>query len=202
VGITVFTYPTFFSGEAEIVNKLFDEGLETLHVRKPSCSEDDLKLFIQSISLDHYSKIVLHSHYNLKNEFPVKGLHLSRFNVGGAKEKLDDKLSVSFSTHSRNEILEFQDEVDYCFLSPIYNSISKEGYKSAFSRNELVRFFNSYKGSCQVLALGGIESCRIEEVKDIGFHGVALLGAIWQDQNMKKAVDEFQKVKELWEVVV
>ena len=39
IKLVVITTPEFFPGEAELVNTLFEHGLELLHVRKPSATK-------------------------------------------------------------------------------------------------------------------------------------------------------------------
>jgi len=200
--IVLITYPEFFSGETEIINALFNKGLETLHVRKPELPDNKVKTFIQDIHPEYHSRIVLHGNYNLKNEFPVKGLHFSRSTILYSGVEKSFGLSLSYSAHSTGEIQKYADTFDYIFLSPVFDSISKDGYTSAFQLGELKIFFEDYNGKAGILALGGINSARITDIKDVGFHGVALLGAIWNSRNSGKAIDEFVKVSELWEVKV
>lgn len=69
-------------------------------------------------------------------------------------------------------------ELDYCFLSPIYPSISKPGHAADFDAEELA---SALAGSRHpVLALGGVTGERFGELADLGFAGAALLGAVWQ----------------------
>ena len=68
----------------------------------------------------------------------------------------------------------------YVFLSPIFNSISKQGYASAFTPKAL--FEAKQKGIIneKVVALGGITAANINKIKSYGFGGVALLGDVWR----------------------
>ena len=66
------------------------------------------------------------------------------------------------------------------FLSPIYDSISKEGYGAAFSRIDLKQAADEGIIDSKVLALGGVSLEHIPEVRSMGFGGAAVLGALWQ----------------------
>ena len=83
------------------------------------------------------------------------------------------------SCHSLEEVDIKKDMADYVFLSPIFNSISKSGYNSAFSKEELHNAMKQGKIDNKVIALGGVSSANIDTVKDLGFGGAALLGDIW-----------------------
>lgn len=65
------------------------------------------------------------------------------------------------------------------FLSPIYGSISKPGYEAAFPDADALA--SALAGArYPVLALGGVTPDKFEELRELGFAGAALLGAVWQ----------------------
>jgi hypothetical protein len=87
--------------------------------------------------------------------------------------------------------------LDYCFLSPVYDSISKAGYRSAGflcdddgGGDEGGRRAGSGGGRrlaaalarapLPVLALGGVAPGKLRELRAAGFAGAAVLGAVWQ----------------------
>lgn len=69
--------------------------------------------------------------------------------------------------------------MDYLFLSPIFNSISKEGYESGFTIEELESASDKGIINDKVFALGGIDEKTIPELRSISFGGVTVLGALW-----------------------
>ncbi len=83
---------------------------------------------------------------------------------------------------------EHKGKYEYAFLSPIFDSISKEGYKSKFShelhestRNKFVKIREI--SGVGIIALGGIDEDKIEICRELGFAGVAVCGAIWANSN-------------------
>lgn len=162
--IIIISNPTPIKDEFEIINQLFDEGLEIFHLYKPSFSKEETESFIQQISVEYRNSIVLHSNY--------------------------------LKFHSLIELEDCKEKYDYAFLSPIFDSISKVGYKSNFDLRVLSRFFSGMKNRNEkIIALGGIDEDKIDTVKDLGFSGIALLGAIWQNEN---PVEKFKRIKEKW----
>jgi thiamine-phosphate pyrophosphorylase len=84
-------------------------------------------------------------------------------------------------------------------LSPVFDSISKAGYNSGFTYATLKEA--SKKGIIEgnVIALGGISTSNIASIVDMGFGGVAVLGAVWNRATLEDAIMELgsliQKMK-------
>jgi thiamine-phosphate pyrophosphorylase len=87
--------------------------------------------------------------------------------------------------HSLKELEECKEEFDYAFLSPIFDSISKKNYKAAFNEQELNYFLHNNKGK-KIIALGGIDEQTIPKAMELGFAGVAVLGALWMSSDPLK----------------
>lgn len=71
-------------------------------------------------------------------------------------------------------------DCDYCFLSPIFDSISKSGYRAAFDCSTLAAALATTLAARKVIALGGVTAGHLPELAGLGFKGAAFLGAIWQ----------------------
>jgi thiamine-phosphate pyrophosphorylase len=74
----------------------------------------------------------------------------------------------------------YKSDYDYLFLSPIFHSISKIGYGSHFTSNELQRASNEGVIDSRVVALGGVTPDKVDYLKRLGFGGVAMCGAIYR----------------------
>lgn len=182
--IIVITRPDFFDGEDILVNRLFENGLKRLHLRKPKASEQEMAEWIESVSRPFRHRIVLHDHHHLAKDYELGGIHLNGRNPHVpqwlSEVRCVKSFSVSRSCHSIDEVREYKDICDYMFLSPIYDSISKEGYGAAFSRESLELLRNEGLMS-NLYALGGVSPKHFEEVHRLGFYGAALLGAVWHE---------------------
>lgn len=177
--IIVITRPGFSGGETGLVNDLFRSGLERLHLRKPGASGEQLEEWLKGIDRQYYDRIVLHDCHGLAMKYGLGGVHLNSRNPE-APHGLADGMTVSRSCHSFDEVARYKDSCSYLFLSPIYDSISKEGYGAAFSSIDLERAAGSGIIDRKVFALGGISAERIPEIRSLGFGGAAVLGALWQ----------------------
>ncbi len=90
----------------------------------------------------------------------------------------------SRSCHTIQELYENMD-LDYVTLSPIYDSVSKEGYSSNFSYEELLAAKKDGRVCPKTVALGGITPDKIAELYYLGFGGIAVLGYVWQDSTVE-----------------
>ena len=76
--LLVQSSPKIVQGEAEIVKELFDNGLETFHLRKKNASTRQIEEYLNAIPRKYWSRIVIHSHYSLAIKYDLKGIHLNR----------------------------------------------------------------------------------------------------------------------------
>jgi len=135
VKLVVISSPNNIEGEIQIITRLFENGLQTFHLRKPNVSENKLEDFINQLPDKYLKNIVLHSHHRLIKKYNLKGLHFTRKQ---RKKKLknwwrlfllrlqnrDIKISTSF--HSITSVLGNKKNYNYVFLSPVFGSISKK----------------------------------------------------------------------------
>lgn len=199
--LIVITSETPFKGEGDIFNRLFDRGMETLHLRKPLSGKEEQERLLSGIHSQYYPQIVLHDHFELLSAFPLKGIQLNRRNPNRPNVQTS---SVSRSCHSLTEIRESK-EFDYLFLSPVFDSLSKKGYTGAFTETELQSAEADGTIDRQVIALGGITKETISVAAGYGFGGVAVLGSLWQDyeihRDTEKLLQRFDSLKTICEQI-
>ncbi|MDR1023087.1 MAG: thiamine phosphate synthase [Prevotellaceae bacterium] len=180
--LIVITSEAGFEGEAAALNRLFERGMNTLHLRRPSATEEDLRRLLLTIRTEFRSRIVLHSCFALTQAFRLKGVHLNRRNPACPQPRPG---SLSRSCHSIAE-LEQSDGFDYVFLSPIFDSLSKKGYARAFTEEDLLQAKAKGLIGQKVVALGGISAATLPLAAAYGFGGVAVLGALWSDYPQRR----------------
>ncbi|KUG12546.1 thiamine phosphate synthase [Elizabethkingia sp. HvH-WGS333] len=184
--IIVFSPEQEAEKEAYWINELFANGLSYFHIRKYWLSDVAMRDYISQVDEDYRHQLVLHSHYNLAEEFGVVRLHFreeSRLN----KEYVNfqGKYILSTSTHSIEEFNTLGNEWTYAFLSPVFPSISKQGYGA--EHNILADLKRRTNKNVQLIGLGGIEENNIDIVLKSGANGIAMLGNIWQSSNPLQA---------------
>ena len=185
----LITSPFFISEETTICNLLFDYGLDLLHLRKPGADRTVFENFIQKIRPCYRNRIVLHDFYELVAIYHLRGIHLKstqRDKIG----MYENFSHISISCHTVAEIKTLPATVTYCFLSPVFDSLSKPDYYSPF--RELPEITEA-KLPLPVIALGGITPDKIRLCQRAGFAGVAVLGYIWE--RPQEAVMRFRNLK-------
>ncbi|MBD5363697.1 MAG: thiamine phosphate synthase [Bacteroides sp.] len=172
--------------EAEIICELLRMGVSRINLRHPGQKADVLRNIIVQIPLELRERLTLHDCFELTEEFPQLGININRRNP---LEPSGPHGPVSRSCHSVSETLL---PADYCLLSPIFSSISKPGYAHEFTDEELMSIPEG-----KVFALGGICRERIAELKRYPFSGVAVLGAVWnQDTDRADIINNVAKILE------
>jgi len=189
----LITNPQSVPHEKEMINALFEEGLETLHVRKPDFDKAQMIEYISSIDNRFHSRIMLHSHYELLDSFNLKGLHFTE----KTKHLLPNydmvNCTKSLAVHELGELKSVRSKVDYVLLSPLFPSVSKEGYSKQWDFEEIsLELERMY--SFEIVALGGIALDNVQKVKELGFDDFALLGSIWEPVKAGCSVNEVIRI--------
>ena len=130
--LIIITPPHALPDEECIVNKLFESGLHLLHLRKPGADRETLERYIRGIRPRFRERVILHDHFELAEEYGLRGIHL-KYNEARTFTGRNRFAHVSVSCHSFEEIDALPFEPNYVFLSPVFDSISKPGYPSAFA---------------------------------------------------------------------
>jgi len=190
--------PTPLADEATIINALFDEGLETLHLRKPDLEADEMKKLIEHVKPQFHHRIALHQHHEMAGDLGINRLHFTEgkrkeMNVGElARLKGSDNM-LSTSIHRTESYRNLSSYFDYAFFGPVFNSISKQGYVSTLSDGFV---FPVRLNLPKVIALGGIDASNIQRARDMKFDGVAVLGAIWKKPD--EGIAQFKLIQKAW----
>jgi thiamine-phosphate pyrophosphorylase len=175
----VISNPQFIPTEIAVINALFEAGLEVFHLRKPEANISEMKDFISQIDDQFHSRIMIHSHYELLDSFNLRGIHFTE-----KTKELQDSFAhatciKSMAVHDLPELDNVKPFIDYVFLSPLFPSVSKEGYSKQWDFEELKSEL-AIKRNFRIIALGGITLGNVKTVNQLGFDDYALLGSIWE----------------------
>ncbi|WP_158563251.1 thiamine phosphate synthase [Chitinophaga silvatica] len=179
----VITAPHFIRDEVSIITDLIHAGANRVIIRKPDWKPEEYELLLNQLPSSIYSKILIRNHYQLAEQYCLAGIHWNQtptFTTG--KEHCT-------GIHNINELTEKDRRFNTLLLSPVFDSISKPGYKG----------LHACKIETQnrtVLALGGVNHTNIASLKNWNFNGAALLGAIWK--HPETAIQSFLKIQKAW----
>lgn len=198
--IIVYTLPYKIGGESKLINELFYNGLEELHIRKPLYNISELRILINEIHVTHHSKIVIHNHFSLVDEFNLKGIHIEYNYFNNIFGKLLYKLKykhrnykiVSSFNPLKNNCLDTScfDEIS---IGPIYNKVSENNYSQQI--NSFILKGLTTKLNIPFNFVGGINSSNFESLGRLNPKGMILQSGIWKSPNTLNAFNSFAILK-------
>ena len=170
--------------ECRSIERYLESGaIDFFHLRKPDAPPHAITALLRNIHPALRHRLVVHSAFAESLSLGAGGIHLSLRN---ATERVPEGMRTRFFTtrscHSLQEIIEIPaDAHRYITLSPIFDSISKEGYLSKFRLDDGA-LANVVDGK-NVIALGGVTPDRFCQLSIAKFGGAALLGYLWGLEN-------------------
>lgn len=193
--LIIISSPDQVNDETKIINKLFESGLEYFHIRKPADTEEQVRKLIAGIEPNYYSRLSLHQHHCLAEEFGIKRLHYTENERGKLKDNtleglINNGFILSTSVHDLS-LLASLNEYQYVFFGPVYNSISKQDYKSILPPGFKL---NNRESSPLIIGIGGIGAKNMDSIKKMNFDGAAILGSIWKNDG--QALENFKIIQQ------
>ena len=174
--IIAITTPKVIDEDTFLIKNLLERGIDFVHLRKPDADINACRKLLFELTDEERTKIIVHDFPELYFEFSLKGIHINR-NVTSLPN--DYKGYKTRSCHSLEEVVKYKNDYDYLFLSPIFDSISKVGYKSGFNERELLKASVDGIIDEKVIALGGVTFDKIPCLKELHFGGVAMIGSLY-----------------------
>ena len=182
--LIVITPENDLPGETLLAARMLENGLHRLHIRKPGYSASQLRTYVQTLPPDAYHQLIIHNHYSICGELGLGGVHFSAQVRESGKQNPGGYPSVSTSFHTWEEVKAQGSDFASCFISPVFNSISKPGYLAGVNWEGLYQtrqHLAALGRSCpEIIGLGGVTPDKLGMLHSHGFDGAAMLGAIWQ----------------------
>lgn len=205
--LIVISKPSFFKGEAQLINELFDLGMQRFHLRKESADQRAYELLLREINPCYLERIALHQFHELAVDFDIHRLHFKeKERIAGRHLDFLKKADTILST-SIHSIIHLPDLIHfkYTFFGPVFQSISKKDYPGMIPADFKLPQNAGLKASqrgvenlspsmTKVIALGGITDSKISQLQQMNFDGAAVLGALWNAPEL--AVPNFKKIKQ------
>ena len=185
--LIAITKPYFYEGEAAVIRRLLESGFDFIQLRKPctdvACRNEckdvacrvhiKIRNLLNELSSEERNKIIIHDYHELYEEYSLRGIHINKNVTHLPKGYQGFKTR---SCHSLEEVKLYKNDFDYVFLSPIFDSISKQGYKSAFTEEVLRTASREGIIDEKVVALGGVTFEKIPYLEELHFGGAAMMG--------------------------
>ena len=172
--LAIMTKSTFFVEEDKILATLFEEGLDNLHLYKPDTSPIYSERLLSLLPEETYNKITVHSHFYLKEEYRLAGIHL-------------DRTSEPIPVGYKGKISQSQSD-------PAAPTLNINELEYAAERGLIDK---------KVFAIGGINADNIQLVRELGFGGVVICDDLWSKFNIhnqmdyKELIAHFEKLRKI-----
>jgi thiamine monophosphate synthase len=188
--LAVITSPGDIPGELESLEGLLEAGVEKLHLRKPGGAVEGL---VEQLALRWAPRLVVHGSVGLAARYGIPQVHGAVGMLVAPNHRNGDAgtQTASTSVHSWDELMRLPPGLAYAFISPLFDSISKPGYKAAAD----LLTMPPGPFPCRPVGMGGVSSDTVGLMMVRGWTGAALLGWIWEEP--KEAVKRFQQIKKI-----
>lgn len=184
--LIVLSTPNFFIEEDQILTALFEEGLDMLHIRKPASEPVLSERLLSLIPSQYHSRIVVHNHFYLKEEYNLRGIHLSKAEPIAPSDYSGKK---SRTCYSIEELAQERGKYDYIFLDSIFEGITTEHRPCTFTEEQIKDATRRGLIDRKVMASGGVSLENINRVQDLGFGGAVVCGDLWKRFDVHQGLD-------------
>ncbi len=181
--IVVATSPQFFIEENTIIQTLFEEGLDILHISKPGSEPIFCERLLTLMDPKWYGKVVVEDHFYLKEEYNLRGIHLTDRNPGIPA----NYRGLVSRTCSVDDIGKWTDSSAYVILDSSPSAIRQAA--------------SLHLASHKVFA-GGVTTLEdVTEAQKAGFGGIVLNDVLWnqfdhhESNNYRDLTDLFNKFR-------
>ncbi|MGE8430889.1 MAG: thiamine phosphate synthase [Sphingobacterium sp.] len=177
--IIALTAEESIPSEKGIIDALFKEGLDILHLRKYHFTDVQMSRYVESIDSTYLDRLVLHSHPHLSAELGIARIHMNEKNkqYRPTNQMLPTKI-CSTSVHDIDQFNSLDERWAYAFLSPLFPSISKIGYGAHNARLDQLPSRSNF--AVRLIGLGGINQGNCLIPMQQGADGIALYGTLWK----------------------
>jgi thiamine-phosphate pyrophosphorylase len=182
--------------EADKINRLFNAGLDVLHLRKPHHSKDEIVEILKRIEPKYHNRIILHQHYALIKKFDLRGIHVRHEERASlffnklylpSLRRSNKNMVVSATIEHIESVKSLSNGPVNCLLfSGIFNEHTTARLSLNLQKVNLKKFLADMK--FPVYAMGGVTADTCALAKQLGFAGIVLQNYIW---DAKDAVQKF-----------
>lgn len=183
-----------------LIQQAVSAGLPAVQLRERDLSMGELLPLareIQSITTSHAVPLIVNDRVDLMMALNLDGVHLRSDSLPPVpvRRLIGPHRLMGVSTHSVEDVrCATQSGADYVVFGPIFETPSKRSFGPPLGLDLLADV--CCRSSIPVLAIGGITCERARDVRRVGAHGVAVIGALLTRDDIGEAVREFTRALE------
>ncbi|MCL1126335.1 thiamine phosphate synthase [Shewanella surugensis] len=185
----------------DMLARLLAAGTQTVQLRLKDLSRHDLEAQIeQAVALgkQYKARVFINDHWQLAIKHGAYGVHLGQEDllVADLVAIANANMALGLSSHSYFElILASQLAPSYLALGHIFPTTTKVMPSLPQGLNKLSRYVSLMKGHFPLVAIGGIDETRLEQVKATGVDDIAVVRAVTQAAS---PADAFVTLSQRW----
>jgi thiamine-phosphate pyrophosphorylase len=188
--LIVITGSKTLSDEPSLVTKMFEDGLMTLHLRKPKLTTQEMRDYIDEIPEYFHNRIIIHSHHILAAKYNLKGIHFTSTHLNKkwkyffTRMRLRIKFGKLYKTRSYKRLSNIHNkeehDFDYFLMGTVFNNLTGELYGGFYEEALVAALKHTDK---KIVARGGTTDKMIEKAKNFGFNGIAFSSFVWDAES-------------------
>ncbi len=185
----------------EQIKMVLENGVQWVQLRAKKCDEKtflNLAEEAKKITQKYSATLIINDHVSIAKIIAAEGVHIGKedLSAAAARQELGSKI-IGGTANTLEDILQIKDHVDYIGLGPLrFTSTKKklspvlgiEGYQSILKQVQNI----------PVIGIGGVVLEDVEALLHAGLHGIAVSGAIINDENPEKKIKQFLKAIETY----
>ena len=183
----------------EVVAKSIAGGITFLQLREKNLQGEELlqeALAIQKLCRAHGIPFIINDDVEMALKIGADGVHVGQddMSVAEARAKLGPDKILGVSAHNVEEALRAQtDGADYLGSGAVFGTTSK-GNVTSLPLETLRAICEAV--SIPVVAIGGVSHDNVAELAGTGIAGVAVISAIYGQENIEEATASLRKLVE------
>jgi len=177
----------------EVVADALRGGVRAIQLREKDLAPQallQLATEVRTLTLQARAALLINDRIDVALAVGADGVHLRTDSLPTrvVRRVLGSQKLIGVSTHSLDEIERAASEgADFVTFGPVFDTPSKRAYGPPVGIEALAEACRVAR--LPVFALGGIDRDRVGSVLDAGAHGVALIGAVMAQRDVRAAAE-------------
>ncbi|CAA0078264.1 Thiamine-phosphate synthase [BD1-7 clade bacterium] len=179
------------------IERCLEAGVKTIQLRVKDVADAELDdMIAQSVALgrQHQARVFINDYWQLAIKHGAYGIHLGQedLDIADIQAIADAGIHLGVSNHSWFELARGQSlQPSYLAIGPIYETTTKKMPFAPQGLTQLQEWVRLIDSRYPLVAIGGIDLTNASEVLQTGVGSVAMVRAVTEADNYKKALAEF-----------
>lgn len=180
------------------IEKILNAGVTAIQLREKDLSQRDLydmATRMRELTNKYHAQLFINDRVDVALSVRADGVHLGQESLTASvvRKIAGNRLLIVVSAHSTEEALEADQEgADFITVGPVFETPSKLRYGVPIGV-DLLRHVKQLTG-IPVYGIGGIRPQNVQEVREAGADGIALITGILAAEDVSEKTREFLRL--------